>query len=76
MKFKQRGNSSSAEKETASVSDEDATADVMEQHSQFVSSMQSRLAKLQVILNIVRLIDYLKLCGSLKAWMIKKVLRR
>lgn len=49
MKFKQRGYSSSAEKETASVSDEDATADVMEQHSQFVSSMQSRLAKLQVI---------------------------
>lgn len=49
MKFKQRGNSSSAEKETASVSDEDATADVMEQHGQFVSSMQSRLAKLQVI---------------------------
>lgn len=47
--FKQRGYSSSAEKETASVSDEDATADVMEQHSQFVSSMQSRLAKLQAV---------------------------
>lgn len=54
MKFKQRGYSSSAEKETASVSDEDATVDVMEQHGQFVSSMQSRLAKLQVILNIVK----------------------
>lgn len=74
MKFKQRGYSSSAEKETASVSDEDAIADVMEQHNQFVSSMQSRLAKLQVILKKVRLLDYVKLYISHKAWMIEKVL--
>ena len=39
------------EKETPSASDEDVVADVMEQHDQFISSMQSRLAKLQVILN-------------------------
>ncbi|XP_075635057.1 katanin p80 WD40 repeat-containing subunit B1 homolog KTN80.4 isoform X1 [Castanea sativa] len=47
--FKHRGYSPSAEKETESASDEDAIADVMEQHDQFVSSMQSRSAKLQVI---------------------------
>lgn len=34
-----------------SASDEDAVADIMEQHDQFISSMQSRIAKLQVILN-------------------------
>ena len=34
-----------------SASDEDAVADVMEQHDQFIGSMQSRLAKLQVILD-------------------------
>ncbi|KAJ4709976.1 Katanin p80 WD40 repeat-containing subunit B1-like [Melia azedarach] len=47
--FKQRGYSPPAEKEMASLSDEDAAADVMEQHDQFVSSMQSRLAKLQAV---------------------------
>ncbi|XP_030545840.1 katanin p80 WD40 repeat-containing subunit B1 homolog KTN80.4 isoform X1 [Rhodamnia argentea] len=44
-----RGHRSSAEKETVSASDEDAIADVMEHHDQFVGSMQSRLAKLQVV---------------------------
>ena len=34
-----------------SASDEDTVADVMEQHDQFIGSMQSRLAKLQVILD-------------------------
>ncbi|KAK2635130.1 hypothetical protein Ddye_029922 [Dipteronia dyeriana] len=47
--FKQRGYPPSTEKEAPSASDEDATADVMEQHDQFVSSMQSRLAKLQAV---------------------------
>lgn len=61
MKFKQRGYSPPAEKEMASLSDEDAAADVMEQHDQFVSSMQSRLAKLQVFLSKVILIDYTSL---------------
>lgn len=31
-----------------SASDEDAIADVMEQHDQFLASMQSHLLKLQV----------------------------
>uniref|UniRef100_A0A5B6ZJG2 Katanin p80 subunit C-terminal domain-containing protein n=1 Tax=Davidia involucrata TaxID=16924 RepID=A0A5B6ZJG2_DAVIN len=39
----------SVEKETVSASDEDAIADVMEQHDQFIGSMQSRLAKLQIV---------------------------
>ena len=39
-----------------SASDEDAIADVMEQHDQFVSSMQSRSAKLQVIMKEVMLL--------------------
>ena len=48
LKFKQRGRAPSLEKEMVSASDEDAIADLMEQHDQFVSSMQSRSAKLQV----------------------------
>ncbi|XP_022725167.1 katanin p80 WD40 repeat-containing subunit B1 homolog isoform X2 [Durio zibethinus] len=47
--YKQRGYRPSVEKETPSASDEDVVVDVMEQHDQFVSSMQSRLAKLQVV---------------------------
>ncbi|OVA10761.1 WD40 repeat [Macleaya cordata] len=38
-----------AEKETVSASDEDAIADLMEQHDQFLGLIQSRLTKLQVI---------------------------
>ncbi|XP_044489612.1 katanin p80 WD40 repeat-containing subunit B1 homolog KTN80.4 isoform X2 [Mangifera indica] len=45
----QRGYTPSVEKEMVYAIDEDATADVMEPHDQFVSSMQSRLAKLQVV---------------------------
>ncbi|XXG60478.1 hypothetical protein AAC387_Pa04g2379 [Persea americana] len=41
--------SPSAEKETVSATDEDALADVVEQHEEFLVSMQSRLTKLQVI---------------------------
>ncbi|XP_038721667.1 katanin p80 WD40 repeat-containing subunit B1 homolog KTN80.4-like isoform X1 [Tripterygium wilfordii] len=44
-----RRHSPFTEKEAASASDEDAIADVMEEHEQFVSSMQSRLIKLQVV---------------------------
>ncbi|XP_040996752.1 katanin p80 WD40 repeat-containing subunit B1 homolog KTN80.4-like isoform X4 [Juglans microcarpa x Juglans regia] len=47
--FKQRGYLPSFEKEMVSASDDDGIADVMEQHDQFVSSMQSRSAKLQVV---------------------------
>ncbi|KAB2043411.1 hypothetical protein ES319_D01G015200v1 [Gossypium barbadense] len=48
--YKQRRRySSSVEKEMPSATDEDAVADVMEQHDQFIGSMQSRLAKLQVV---------------------------
>ncbi|KAK9275625.1 hypothetical protein L1049_022892 [Liquidambar formosana] len=46
---KQRGYTSSGEKETVSASDEDAIADITEQHDQFIGFMQSRLAKLQVV---------------------------
>lgn len=56
FQFKHRGYPPSVEKETVSASDEDAIADVMEQHDQFVNSMQSRSAKLQVILNEVMLV--------------------
>ncbi|KAH8501853.1 hypothetical protein H0E87_016575 [Populus deltoides] len=44
-----RGRTPSIEKETVSAFDEDVIADLMEQHDQFVSSMQSRSAKLQVV---------------------------
>ncbi|CAL0308425.1 unnamed protein product [Lupinus luteus] len=44
-----RGHSMSTEKATVSASDEDSIADVMEQHDQFLSSMQDRLAKLKVV---------------------------
>ncbi|KAJ6767459.1 KATANIN P80 SUBUNIT [Salix koriyanagi] len=49
--FQQRGRTRtpSIEKETISACDEDVIADLMEQHDQFVSSMQSRSAKLQVV---------------------------
>lgn len=58
LQLKQRGYPPSAEKETVSSSDEDAIADVMEQHDQFISSMQSRSAKLQVIFKDVVLMVY------------------
>ncbi|XP_024994249.1 katanin p80 WD40 repeat-containing subunit B1 homolog isoform X2 [Cynara cardunculus var. scolymus] len=41
--------SESTVKETESVSEDDAIVDMMGRHDQFVSSMQSRLAKLQMI---------------------------
>ncbi|XP_070667085.1 katanin p80 WD40 repeat-containing subunit B1 homolog KTN80.3 isoform X4 [Malus domestica] len=47
--FKQRGYPTSTEKETVTASDEDAVADLLEKHNLFVGSMQSRLAKLQVV---------------------------
>ncbi|TYJ03197.1 hypothetical protein E1A91_A12G012200v1 [Gossypium mustelinum] len=47
--YKQRGYHPSVEIEMPSASDEDAVADVMEQHDQFIGSMQSHLAKLQVV---------------------------
>ncbi|KAE8672669.1 Katanin p80 WD40 repeat-containing subunit B1 [Hibiscus syriacus] len=47
--YKQRGYSASVEKEMPSASDEDAVADLLEQHDQFISSMQSRFAKLQAV---------------------------
>ena len=46
--YKQRRHLS-PEKETVSASDKDVIVDVMEQHDQFVGSLQSRLGKLQVI---------------------------
>ncbi|KAJ6790587.1 katanin p80 WD40 repeat-containing subunit B1-like protein [Iris pallida] len=44
-----RGRPSSAEKETVSASDEGTITDLMEQHQQFINSVQSRLTKLQVV---------------------------
>lgn len=44
-----RGFSASAGKEMVSGNEEDAIVDLMELHSNFVASMQSRLAKLQII---------------------------
>ncbi|KAL2545679.1 Katanin p80 WD40 repeat-containing subunit B1-like protein [Forsythia ovata] len=45
------------ENESVSASEEDAIADMMEQHEQFVGSMQSRLAKLQVVHNYLQRYD-------------------
>ncbi|RVX16249.1 hypothetical protein CK203_014610 [Vitis vinifera] len=42
-----RGYTPSTEKEAVPASDEDAITDIMEQHGQFVGSIQSRLSKLQ-----------------------------
>ncbi|XP_039001770.1 katanin p80 WD40 repeat-containing subunit B1 homolog KTN80.4-like isoform X2 [Hibiscus syriacus] len=47
--YKQRRYTSHVEKEMPSATDEYTVADVMEPHDQFIGSMQSRLAKLQVV---------------------------
>ncbi|XP_038982812.1 katanin p80 WD40 repeat-containing subunit B1 homolog KTN80.4-like isoform X2 [Phoenix dactylifera] len=47
ISFTSRGCLSSDQQETLSASDEDAIADLVEQHKQFLTSAQSRLAKLQ-----------------------------
>ncbi|VVB13708.1 unnamed protein product [Arabis nemorensis] len=47
--LKQRGNHASVDQGTTSASEEDVAADILEQHDQFVSSMHSRFAKLQVV---------------------------
>ncbi|XP_020094292.1 katanin p80 WD40 repeat-containing subunit B1 homolog [Ananas comosus] len=44
-----RGRTSSAGRETVSASDEDAIADLAEQHGEFLTTGQSRLTKLQVV---------------------------
>ncbi|KAK4484118.1 hypothetical protein RD792_011348 [Penstemon davidsonii] len=53
-KLTSRGYPLTGESESVSASDEDAIADLMEMHNQFVGSMQSRLAKLQMVLNYWR----------------------
>lgn len=50
---KQRECSLSAKKEMVPASEEDVIADLMEQHDLFASSMQSRLAKLQVVIVVI-----------------------
>jgi katanin p80 WD40 repeat-containing subunit B1 len=50
LDVKQRTHSISTEKATFSASDEDSIADVMEQHDEFISSMQNRSAKLKVLI--------------------------
>ncbi|CAD5331169.1 unnamed protein product [Arabidopsis thaliana] len=47
--LKQRGNHVPVDQGITSASEEDIVADIMGQHDQFVSSMHSRLAKLQVV---------------------------
>ncbi|XP_054809514.1 katanin p80 WD40 repeat-containing subunit B1 homolog KTN80.3-like isoform X2 [Prosopis cineraria] len=47
--FNGRGHSTLTEKATVSASDEDAIADLMEQHDQFLSLMQARSTKLQAV---------------------------
>lgn len=49
LPFSARGYTPSTEKEAVPASDEDAITDIMEQHGQFVGSIQSRLFKLQVV---------------------------
>jgi katanin p80 WD40 repeat-containing subunit B1 len=50
LDVKQRTHSISTEKATFSASDEDSIADVMEQHDEFISSMQNRSTKLKVLI--------------------------
>lgn len=49
VKYKERGCLPSVDKETMFSNDEDAIADIIEQHDQFVGSMQTRFAKLQIV---------------------------
>jgi hypothetical protein len=49
IQLKQRGNHVPVDQGITSASEEDIVADIMGQHDQFVSSMHSRLAKLQVV---------------------------
>jgi len=53
----QRTHSISTEKATVSASDEDSIADLMEQHDEFISSMQSRSSKLKVPIGFVNFYD-------------------
>lgn len=46
--FVQKQLPESTVKETGPISEDDAIVDIMGRHDQFVSSMQTRLAKLQV----------------------------
>jgi len=46
----QRTHSISTEKATVSASDEDSIADLIEQHDEFISSMQNRSSKLKVLM--------------------------
>lgn len=50
------------------ATEEDAVADIMGQHDQFVSSMQSRLAKLQVAIISFVIIHFDYKLGSLFRW--------
>ncbi|KAF6153436.1 hypothetical protein GIB67_003626 [Kingdonia uniflora] len=58
LSYNTRGRPSSAGRETVSASDEDAIADLMEQHSQFLGAMQSRLTKLQVVRRYLEINDF------------------
>ncbi|KEH24722.1 putative transcription factor WD40-like family [Medicago truncatula] len=49
LPFSGRTHSISTEKATVSASDEDSIADLMEQHDEFISSMQNRSSKLKVV---------------------------
>ncbi|KAK7273449.1 hypothetical protein RIF29_14499 [Crotalaria pallida] len=61
-----RGHPMSTEKATVSASDEDSIADVMEQHDQFLSSMQGRLAKLKVVFRYWERNDVKGVIGALE----------
>ncbi|KAH7692227.1 Katanin p80 WD40 repeat-containing subunit B1 protein [Dioscorea alata] len=49
IKYTSRGHMVSTQKEAVSASDEDAIADLMEQHEQFLNATQSHLTKVQVV---------------------------
>ncbi|KAJ0966880.1 hypothetical protein J5N97_023797 [Dioscorea zingiberensis] len=49
ISYTSRGRALSTRKETVSASDEDAIADLVEPHEQFLNAAQSRLTKLQVV---------------------------
>ncbi|KAJ1442541.1 Katanin p80 subunit, C-terminal [Sesbania bispinosa] len=66
LPFSGRAHSISTEKTTVSASDEDYIADVMEQHDEFLSSMQARSAKLQAVFRCWERNDVKEVIGAME----------
>ncbi|PKA65250.1 Katanin p80 WD40 repeat-containing subunit B1 like [Apostasia shenzhenica] len=64
--FTMRGRSSSMRNETVSASDEDAIADLLEHHGQFIETAQSRLTKLRLVQRLWERKDIKGMVGALE----------